>query len=190
MSQEPPPLAQRIAEDDSDEEDPATELDAAGDTRRRIISGIIQTARTAGGPDSNGDDNSPSSNHWDIYRSRPQSALNISYKREKNTPFTKIYTETYLHNFVTQHKFDDTLSVAENEDALIALLENPWGKHIFRHPTYNDLKHSHTLGETGYTDAFHKAINTTELLLNKKITRDVRAILQDDIFVTYRRLYK
>ena len=41
MSQEPPPLAPRIAEDDSDDEDPATELDAAGDTRR-IIDGIIQ----------------------------------------------------------------------------------------------------------------------------------------------------
>ena len=49
MSQEPPPLAPRIAEDDSDDEDPATELDAAGDTRR-IIDGIIQPARTAGGP--------------------------------------------------------------------------------------------------------------------------------------------
>ena len=47
MSQEPPPLAQRIAEDDSDDEDPATELDAAGDTRRRIIDGIIQPARNA-----------------------------------------------------------------------------------------------------------------------------------------------
>ena len=127
MSQEPPPLrrlAPRIAEDDSDDEDPATAPDAAGDARRRIIDGIIQPARTAGGPDSNGDDNPPSYNHWDKYRYRPQSALNISYKREKNTPFTKIYTETYLHNFVTQHKFDDTLSVAENEDALIALLEN------------------------------------------------------------------
>ena len=49
MSQEPPPLAPRIAEDDSDDrdelEDPATELDAAGDTRRRIIDGIIQPAR-------------------------------------------------------------------------------------------------------------------------------------------------
>ena len=141
MSQEPPPLAPRIAEDDSDDEAPATELDAAGDTRR-IIDGIIQPARTAGGPDSNGDDNPPSYNHWETFRSRPQSALNISYKREKNTPFGKIYTETYLHNFVTQHKFDDTLSVAENEDALIALLENRWGKHLFRHPTYNDLKHS------------------------------------------------
>ena len=52
MSQEPPPLAPRIAEDDSDDEDPVTELDAAGDTRRRIIDGIIQPARTAGGPDS------------------------------------------------------------------------------------------------------------------------------------------
>ena len=83
MSQEPPPLAPRIAEDDSDDEDPATELDAAGDTRRRIIDGIIQPARTAGGPDSNGDDNSPSSNHWDIYRSRPQSALNISYNKPR-----------------------------------------------------------------------------------------------------------
>ena len=46
MSQEPPPLAPRIAEDDSDDEDPATELDAAGDTRR-IIDGIIQPARNA-----------------------------------------------------------------------------------------------------------------------------------------------
>ena len=45
MSQEPPPLAPRIAEDDSDDEDPATELNAAGDTRR-IIDGIIQPART------------------------------------------------------------------------------------------------------------------------------------------------
>ena len=88
--------------------------------------------------------------------------------------------------FASDDTFKFKLSVAENEDALIALLENPWGKHILRHPTYNDLKHSHTLGETGYTDAFHKAINTTELLLNKKITRDVRAILQDDIFVSIR----
>ena len=43
MSQEPPPLAQRIIESDSDDEDPATELDAAGDTRR-IIQGGIQPA--------------------------------------------------------------------------------------------------------------------------------------------------
>ena len=55
MSQEPPPLAPRIAEDDSDDEDPATALDAAGGARRRIIEGIIQPARTAGGPESNGD---------------------------------------------------------------------------------------------------------------------------------------
>ena len=185
MSQEQPPLAQRIIESDSDDEDPATELDAAGDTRR-IIDGIIQPARTAGGPESNGDDEPPSHNHWDTFRYKPHSALNVSYKRDKNTPFVKIYTETYLHSFVTQNKFDDTLSVAENEDALVALLENPWGKPIFRHPTYNDLKHSHTLGETGYTDAFHKAINTMELLLNKKITRDIRSILQDDIFVSIR----
>ena len=54
MSQEQPPLAQRIVESDSDDEDPATELDAAGDTRR-IIQGGIQPARTAGGPESNGD---------------------------------------------------------------------------------------------------------------------------------------
>ena len=67
MSQEPPPLAPRIAEDDSDDEDPATELDAAGDTRR-IIQGIIQPARTAGGPESNGDDEPPSYTHWDKFR--------------------------------------------------------------------------------------------------------------------------
>ena len=38
MSQEPPPLAPRIAEDDSDDEDPATELDAAGDT---VLNGTV-----------------------------------------------------------------------------------------------------------------------------------------------------
>ena len=67
MSQEQPPLAQRIIESDSDDEDPATELDAAGDARR-IIDGIIQPARTAGGPESNGDDEPPSYTHWDKFR--------------------------------------------------------------------------------------------------------------------------
>ena len=37
MTQEPPPLEPRITEEpDSDDEDPATELDAAGATRRII----------------------------------------------------------------------------------------------------------------------------------------------------------